>query len=191
QRYINVSGENLEDALRQASIELGLAVKKIDYEVLDPGSKGVMGTGKKPTLILAYPSAATMKALAEESFGDMSFDDTASATRDGYFSIRRDDTGLLLRVSPPQNGGAKVSERQVFDAILERFHGSFDRALVSKVCKRADEEFIKIADIDRNRHEDAALSIELAEMEMRANIIIRAPGNNGADPAAEDIVAFL
>ena len=30
QRYINVSGENLEDALRQASIELGLAVKKID-----------------------------------------------------------------------------------------------------------------------------------------------------------------
>ena len=54
QKYINVSGESLEDALKQASVELGVAIKKIDYEILEPGSKGVFGVGKKPTLILAY-----------------------------------------------------------------------------------------------------------------------------------------
>lgn len=191
QRYINVSADSLEEALRQASIELGLAIKKIDYEVLEAGSKGVMGIGKKPTLILAYPSAAAVKQMQEESVADLSFGDNASRPVNGAFFVRRDSGALLLKVVPPQNNGVRVSERQVLDAINEKYQGTFDRALVSKIVKRADDTFVKIAEFDHKRSEDAVLSFEIVDLEMKAYLIVRQPGPNGADPSADEIHAFL
>ncbi|MFW5683728.1 MAG: Jag N-terminal domain-containing protein, partial [Spirochaetota bacterium] len=56
EKGVNVSGDTLEDALEQASIELGLPIKRIEYEVLERGARGMMGVGKKPYLLLAYPA---------------------------------------------------------------------------------------------------------------------------------------
>ena len=47
-KYVNVSGETLEEALREASVELGIPVKRIEYEILEKGSRGVLGMGKRP-----------------------------------------------------------------------------------------------------------------------------------------------
>ncbi|NCN04208.1 MAG: FapA family protein [Spirochaetales bacterium] len=190
QKFINVSADSLEEALQQASIELGLGIKKIDYEILDPGNKGMFGVGKKPTIILAY-KAAGVEALHEESFGDMSFDDDEEAPVDGKFFIRKDEVGLMLRVSPPLKGGARVTERQVYEAIANRFHGTYDKALVGKILKRADDEFVPIGAYDHNSLEDALITIEIVDYEMKAYIMIRPPGPRGADPRAEDIIAFL
>jgi uncharacterized protein (DUF342 family) len=191
QRYVNVSGESLEDALKQASIELNLPLKAIEYEILDSGNKGFMGVGKKPTLLLAYPGKKVGSTVSGEDLSDFTFDKQQVQSQDGQYGIRRDKTGLLLRVTPPQNGGIKVSERQVLEAILERFHGEFDRGLVAKICKRAEGEFIKIADIDYDPTSDAILNYELADMEMKAYITIRPPGPNGVDPDFESIKGFL
>ncbi|WP_238565751.1 FapA family protein [Spirochaeta lutea] len=191
QRYVNVSGESLADALQQASIELSLPVKAIEYEILDGGSKGFMGVGKKPTLILAYPGAKAAAEAEAADFEDFTFDKQQQESRDGQFFLRRDETGVLLKVIPPQNGGIKVNEKHVLEAILERHHGDFDRSLVSKICKRAEGDFIKIAEIDRDPTNDALLNFELAEMEMKAFITIRQPGPGGVDPDAERITGFL
>ena len=47
-KHVQASGATLEESLQQASIELGLALKKMEYEVLEKGAKGTFGFGKKP-----------------------------------------------------------------------------------------------------------------------------------------------
>ena len=51
---ITVSAKTVEDALTEASIELGLASTDIDYEVIEKGSAGFLGIGAKQAVITAW-----------------------------------------------------------------------------------------------------------------------------------------
>ena len=51
---ITVSAKTVEDALTEASIELGLASIDIDYEVIEKGSAGFLGIGAKQAVITAW-----------------------------------------------------------------------------------------------------------------------------------------
>ena len=51
---ITVSAKTVEDALTEASIELGLASTDIDYEVIEKGSVGFLGIGAKQAVITAW-----------------------------------------------------------------------------------------------------------------------------------------
>ncbi len=45
------SGKTVEDALTQATVELGLTSDKLDYEVVEKGSSGILGLGAKDAVI--------------------------------------------------------------------------------------------------------------------------------------------
>ena len=45
------TGKNVEEALTNALIELGTTSDKIDYEVIEKESAGILGIGKKPAVI--------------------------------------------------------------------------------------------------------------------------------------------
>ena len=45
------SGKTVEDALTLASVELGLTSDKLDYEVVEKGSSGILGLGAKDAVI--------------------------------------------------------------------------------------------------------------------------------------------
>ena len=51
---VTVSAKTVEDALTEASIELGLASTEIDYEVIEKGSAGFLGIGSKQAVISAW-----------------------------------------------------------------------------------------------------------------------------------------
>ena len=51
---ITVSAKTVEDALTEASIELGLASTDIGYEVIEKGSAGFLGIGSKQAVITAW-----------------------------------------------------------------------------------------------------------------------------------------
>ena len=57
-KSVQVSGRNLDDALRQASLELGLPLRVLEYEVLDRGRSGLLGIKNAPCRIIAYESVA-------------------------------------------------------------------------------------------------------------------------------------
>jgi predicted RNA-binding protein Jag len=103
EKGVNVSGDTLEDALEQASIELGLPIKRIEYEVLERGSRGVMGVGKKPCLLLAYP--AREKTDESEAGGEADIDLSLLASEeehqdaDGQALVRLTPDGIMLKVS--------------------------------------------------------------------------------------------
>jgi uncharacterized protein (DUF342 family) len=192
QRYVNVSGNTLEDALKQAAIELSLPIKKIEYEVLDPGAKGVMGMGKKPCLILAYPAVQEIEddgmPLADTDF-DISFEMRKS--RDGKVYIRRNPDGVYMKISAPEGDGLKVTEKSAMDEVVKRGVIGPDKQMIAKLVKKTDNIFVKIADFRHDPAQDSIITFELQDLEMKAFITIRSPGEQGADPDRDSILAFL
>ncbi len=51
--YIEVSAKNVDEAITKALLLLGITSDKLEYEVKEKGSNGILGIGAKPTVILA------------------------------------------------------------------------------------------------------------------------------------------
>ena len=51
--YIEVSAKNVDDAITEASIQLGITSDKLEYEVIEKGSAGFLGIGMKQAVIEA------------------------------------------------------------------------------------------------------------------------------------------
>ena len=192
--YVNVQGKSLEDALEQASIELSLPVKDIEYEILQKGSRGVLGAGRKPYLLLAYPAPEETDAEAmEDPFDvDFGFDEAEEQSdRDGEVFVVLSPKGVLLKVTEPVGRGSAATESQAMERIRARTQEKIDTGRVAKAVKRAEGEFIKIADYGYNPAADAVLSVEIADAEMKAFLTALPPGPGGADPDYDNMISFL
>ena len=193
-QYVNVSGATLQEALQEAAVELSLPIKKIEYEVLEAGSSGVFGFGKKPYLLLAYPGGPEISSETfEDGFDmDLGFDDESKPKDlDGQVFVKLSPNGVLLKVSPPQGSGVRATERDAFEALSRRRVEEFDAGMVKKVVQLADDEFVKVAPYEYNPANDAYMSVDFAEAEMKAYLTLTPPGEGGADPTADGIRAFL
>ena len=51
EEYIRVTAKTVEDALTEASIQLGITSDKLEYEVIEKGSSGFLGIGSKNAVI--------------------------------------------------------------------------------------------------------------------------------------------
>lgn len=53
--YREFTGKSVEDALREAREAFGVGLDGLDFEILTPGSRGVLGMGAEPARIVAAP----------------------------------------------------------------------------------------------------------------------------------------
>ena len=51
--FIEISAKNVDDAITQATVQLGITRDQLEYEVLDKGSTGFLGIGSKNAVIKA------------------------------------------------------------------------------------------------------------------------------------------
>jgi spoIIIJ-associated protein len=51
--FIEVSAKNVDDAITQATVQLGITSDQLEYEVIDKGSSGFLGIGSKNAIIKA------------------------------------------------------------------------------------------------------------------------------------------
>ncbi len=56
--YKEFTGKSVEEALRGAREEFGVDLAELDFEILTPGSRGVLGMGAEPARIVAAPLSA-------------------------------------------------------------------------------------------------------------------------------------
>ena len=56
--YMEFSGKTVEEALKAARDEFGAELNDLDFEILTPGSRGVLGMGAEPARIVAAPRSA-------------------------------------------------------------------------------------------------------------------------------------
>ena len=142
---VKVSGASVEEALEQAAIEFGMPVKRLDYEIVEQGTKGVLGVGRKDWIILAYPAAASSVAAGEgagEQGAAEGKEEVVVADKDAEVFVRLTSEGVFLKVTKPSGRGSKVQERRALEKLSLRGVTNFDSGLVSKVIGHADGEYI-------------------------------------------------
>src|SRR6187401_1723654 len=56
--YQEFTGKSVEEAIKSACDAFGVSLSDIDFEILTPGSRGVLGMGAEPARIVAAPRSA-------------------------------------------------------------------------------------------------------------------------------------
>jgi spoIIIJ-associated protein len=120
--YQEFTGKSVEEALRNAREAFGVGLDDLDFEILTPGSRGVLGMGAEPARIVAAPraelggAAPKREAAAAQplpppppredrpAFGDR---DRGGRDRGGF---RRDDRGGGFR-RDDRPGGFRREDR--------------------------------------------------------------------------------
>jgi uncharacterized protein (DUF342 family) len=195
-RSIEVEGESMEETLDQASLELGIPVRDLEFEVHERGGKGFWGVGKNKWRLRVYEKAKKVKLPGdeEESFEGLDLDlkpiEVVENTNGEAF-VRITQDGVFLKVSNPTGKGLKVTEKQALDAIRARSVVDFDAALTAKIVRRADDEYVRIGTVDYNPMNDSTMTIEISEDEMKAFMEVKQPGPGGTDITYENMVSIL
>jgi uncharacterized protein len=195
---IHVTGKNIEDALLQGSIELGLPVRRLEYEVLDKGKRGVFGVGHKNCTLIVYEAEKQvfteyddLDDLDHLSEVDNGIEDTA-VSEPGIFSLRLDRDGCAyLKVRPAKGDGEAVTKEEVESEVFNRSLTSYDMPKIEEVVNLADNLYVKVGEFSYNPVNDPLMSIEVAEDEMSASIYVSEPGPGGGNLTADDIKGFL
>lgn len=192
-RWVQVEGEDLDDALRQAAIELALPVKKIEYEIRDPGKKGTLGMGSKNCVIIAYPAIdpASMQLAEESTEAVEGGEEQQISDQDGEAIVRMLPEGVFLKVTAPVGKGKASTEKIVYNQLKERMVDRYDRDMIKQVVSMADGQYVRIGDFDYNPANDSILTVDITDFDMKAYIICRPPTRNGADPNFDGMVGFL
>jgi uncharacterized protein (DUF342 family) len=193
-KTIRVGAASLEEALRQASIELGVPVRRLEYEIVAPRGTRVLGLGRKEIVILAYEASRGQKAAASEAAAVEAGLPTGQAVvpdRDGEVFVRLTSEGVFLKVTKPGGRGQRAAERRALEKLSLRGVTRFDAGLVSKVVRHADGEYIRVGEFEFNPVTQSTLSVDITDMEMKAYVTVTPPGPGGADLALDEIKGLL
>ncbi len=196
-RTITVEAESITAALAKASIELGIPVRSLDYEVVQQGSAGTLGIGARPWKLHVYERSRVVKtgAEAEEEARREAARAAEEAARPkdapGEVFVRIGSEGAFLRVTRPVGRGPRASEVMALERLSLRGVTGFDAGLVSRVVKHADGQFVRVADVRYNPSHDATVSVDISDGEMKAVAVLAEPGPGGADVSADFIRSVL
>jgi len=195
-KSVEVEGDTIEDALGQASIELGVSLEELEYEVLERGDRGFFGYGKRPWTLRAYekPKEVELPGLEKVDSEGIAADEEQNELdrdKDGEILVRLTQEGVFLKVTKPAGKGSKASERAALDRIRNRHVTDFDSSLIAKVVKRADGEYVRVGNFDYTPANDAIMNVEISSDEMAAYMEVGAPGPGGTDLSLENMMMIL
>lgn len=196
-RSILAEGATVEEALQSAAVQLDCPISRLEYEVLEKGAQGFIGLGSKPWKISAYEGAARKKveAAIDDSVG-MQLDipvelQPLQRDQDGQVFVRLATDGVLMKVTPPQGKGRKATERVAVERLHMRAVHDFDEQLVRDAVKSASGDWIVVGRFIANPAADALLTVEVAQQEMEARVVLTPPQPGGCDLSRDVILAYL
>ena len=195
QKSVQVSGHTLQEALKEASTELSLPLKSLNYEVLERGRGGLLGLKAVPCRIIAYEATKQKNKdpLIEELESTFDVDDVPINTQmDGRFTLRFTAVDqVMLKVFPPVKNGTPVAKDTVL-AELEKYDISgLNTDFIHTAIERADAMWIKIGTYEHRPDNDFDIIVTIANNDMHAYITVQEPGYNGATVSVKDINSAL
>jgi spoIIIJ-associated protein len=134
--YQEFTGKTVEEALKAARDAFGAGLDDLDFEILTPGSRGVLGMGAEPARIIAAPRSALGGAAPKrdvaaqtplpppppreprEGFGDRDRGDRPPRREGGFSRDRggRSDRGPRREGGYGDRSGAPVSDQPTGEA---------------------------------------------------------------------------
>lgn len=102
--YIEVSAKNVDDAITQASIQLGITSDQLEYEIVEKGSTGFLGIGSKNAVIKArrkFSLEDNVKDFLNSVFKamNMTVEILVQINEEEHFidiELKGDDMGILI-----------------------------------------------------------------------------------------------
>lgn len=190
---VEAEGDTLEDALASAAAQLGVHARTLEYEVIEKGAKGILGSGKKAWRIRAYERAVVQEEsiLPDLAPQDIEIIAPIVTDADGEAFVHLSPEGAFLKVTAPQGRGRRATERQAEDLLASRAVRDVDRDTIAKVVRAATGEYVKVGSFIMNPANDAIITVDITDQEMKAYVYINPPGPGGCDLSAETILSFL
>lgn len=131
--FIEVTGKTVEDALTNASIELGVTSDKLEYEVLEKEKAGILGIiGTKPAKIKVWKKAGieeTVKKFLDDVFASMNMQVEITIDYD------KEEGNMSIDLSGPEMGVLIGKRGQTLDSL---------QYLVSLVANKESETYIRV-----------------------------------------------
>ncbi len=190
---VEAEGDTLEEALASAAAQLAVSVRLLEYELIEKGSPGIFGTGKKAWRIRAYQRVVLeeQQVLPDLPQTDIEVISPIFTDRDGEAFVHLSPEGAFLKVTSPVGKGRKATDRQAYEALDARSVSDYDKDMVQRAVKAADGEYIRIGSFSMNPANDAMITVDITDQEMKAYIYVNPPGLGGCDLSAETILSFL
>ena len=195
--HVEVNAPTIDEALADAAVQLAIKAEMLEYEVIEKGSDGFLGIGKKPWKIKIYQNPDTVvkkthNADGTASGGDGSLEENKVVDKDGLFYVRHFSSSIKLKVIPPSGNGRPVDERDVLDMIRRPDTEQFDAELIHKLIKNGtDGKYETVGKYTHIAAADAIVAVEISKDELHGFITVDPPAQSGADLTADQIERAL
>ena len=194
---VDVRADTIDEALSDASVQLNTKISNLQYEVVERGSDGFLGIGKKPWFLKIYQdpniiTKATVKASDGLIIDDESEDANVVKNQDGMYYVRHFGSDIVLKVLLPIGDGTPVELCDVLDDIKRQDTVDYDESLVKKLVKNGtDGQYTTVGQYKHIQGADALVSVDVTKDHMKCFIVVSGPGMSGADISADAIKRSL
>lgn len=191
--FVEVNADTIDEALADAVVQLDTKLANLHYEVVEKGSDGILGLGKKPWKIMVYQDSSTIKKstkLTSEGLFDTDEEtETAKITnRDGLFYVRHFKSDIMLKIILPLGEGIPVEVKDVLDEIKRPDTISFDEELVKKCVKSGtDNDYCVVGQFKHVPAGDVVIGVEVTKDEMTGSIVVSPPSMSGSEASFDMI----
>ena len=191
--FVEVNADTIDEALADAVVQLDTKLANLHYEVVEKGSDGILGLGKKPWKIMVYQDPSTIKKstkLTSEGLFDTDEEtETAKITnRDGLFYVRHFKSDIMLKIILPLGEGIPVEVKDVLDEIKRPDTISFDEELVKKCVKSGtDNDYCVVGQFKHVPAGDVVIGVEVTKDEMTGSIVVSSPSMSGSEASFDMI----
>jgi len=194
-RSVTVSGSTLDEALVSAGVELGLPSSRVEFDIVQRGTSGLLGMGKRSWTILAYEAAKKIKKATADQDGFLPDLDSASGNLvesvDGRIFVRMWSDGVYIKITPVKGNGLAATEEAALEALQSRGVKEINRQVVRGAVKLVTGTYGRVGDYNHNPANDTLINVSIDDQEMRASVTLSAPGMGGGDPSREDVEGML
>jgi len=192
-RTVDASGPTLEAAVNEAAALLETSIRHLEYEIVERGSTGFLGAGKKDWIIRAYEREHAVKKRSSEK--QIIEEDAAEVQvipdKDGEAYVQRWPDGVYLKVTSPSGNGRKVYLASAIHALQNKNIDDYDADQVEKLVNEAGGMYVKVANFKNNPQNDSMAHIEVDDSEMGVFLTVHPPGDGGADIKYDAYLSLL
>ncbi|MBN2402533.1 MAG: FapA family protein [Spirochaetes bacterium] len=197
---VEVFADSVKQALELASRELNADISMLDYEILEKGTPGLLGIGRKPYHLLVRQSESggqykdvldIEKKLSKVSIGDDIQLIKSGENIDGKCKIRVSKSGIWLTVSAPKGRGKRIELSDVREQLNILRISNVDNKKIEKAVSSRSGKPVKIGEWIPNPENDSRLSIEMSDDEMKVYVKIAKPRFSGRHLDVDDVIESL
>ncbi len=186
---LEVVADSIESASEVASKQLGVDISRLDYEIIERGSKGLFGMKSKPFKFIFHSKGAEDFSGSEwgsENFSDFDMQ-KKSKNFNGKIEIVVTRQGKYIAVHPPKGKGKKVTEAMMLQKLSQKGIENADLRMLKLILKKSKGKLEKIGDWSFDPLKDGKVYLEVSSNRMQAFIRIIPPKLDGREIDLEDI----